>query len=182
MFGTQTNSWLDPQVNEVLKTMSKVPTWDCERATQEAWIKRFNEWRADYAERFDEKHQSDILLAALTNEDVRDRHAKKRRREGLSLEELWQDITGRRMVNIHKPGAKWRRCALPSEPLTTLSWTDFMNDWSEEGSLVRGGVTHRQARDRLIKELRRHVKECREDAATKAAYKEFIEFRQIMEA
>ena len=170
MFGTQTNSWLDPQVNEVLKKMAKVPTWDCERATQEAWIKRFNEWRADYAERFDEKHQSDILLAALTNEDVRDRHAKNRRREGLSLEELWQDITGRRMVNIHKPGAKWRRRALPNEPLTTLSWTDFMNDWSEEGSLVRGGVTHRQARDRLIKELRRHVKECPQDAATKAAY------------
>ena len=74
------------------------------------------------------------------------------------------------MVNIHKPGAKWRRRALPSEPLTTLSWTDFMNDWSEEGSLVRGGVTHRQARDRLIKELCRHVKECPKDAATKAAY------------
>ena len=36
MFGTQTNSWLDDRVNEVLKKMAKVPTWDCERATQEA--------------------------------------------------------------------------------------------------------------------------------------------------
>ena len=47
MFGTQTNSWLDPQGNEVLKKMAKVPTLDCERATGEAWIKRINEWRAD---------------------------------------------------------------------------------------------------------------------------------------
>ena len=139
MFETQTNSWLDHQVNEVLKKMAKVATWNCERATQEAWIKRFNEWRVHYAERFHEKHQSDILLAALTNEDVRDSHAKKKPREGLSLEELWQDITVRRMVNIHKSGAKWRRRSLPSEPLTTLSWTDFMNDWSEEGSVVGGG-------------------------------------------
>ena len=35
---------------------------------------------------------------------------------------------------------------------------------------MRGGVTNRQAREQLIKELRRHVQECPEDAATKAAY------------
>ena len=147
-----------------------MPNWGRERETQQAWIKRFNEWRADYTERFDAKHQSDILLAALTNGDIHDRHAKKKRREGLSLEELWQGITGRCMVNIHKPGVKWRRRALPSEPLTTLSWTDFMNDWSEEGSLVQEGVTHRQVRDRLINKPRRHVKECPQDAATKTVY------------
>ena len=34
------------------------------------------------------------------------------------MEELWQDITGCRMMYIHKLGAKWQRRTLPSEPLS----------------------------------------------------------------
>ena len=97
------SQWVDPTSEGVIQEMATVPRWDGDPSTLDDWEERYDRWREGYSRRFDEREQMDLLLCAIKNEHTRERHATNRHRQQFRIEELYQDITGRKIRNLHEP-------------------------------------------------------------------------------
>ena len=128
VYGSWSQSWVDPTAESVIQQMAGVPRWDGEPDTLDEWEERYDRWRVGYGRRFDEEDQMKFLLTAVVNEKPRERHAKNRHRQRMTFAELYRDITGRKIRNLHEPGARFRKRKIPSEIITNASWADFMAD------------------------------------------------------
>ena len=164
------SQWVDPTSEGVIQEMATVLRWDGDPSTLDDWEEQYNRWREGYGRRFDEREQMDLLLCAIKNEQTQELHAKNRHRQRFTFKELYQDISGRKIRNVHEPGARFRRRHIPAQPLVAVTWADFMSDWSEEGAEVTDGMTNRQATDALVILLQQHCAECPEDGCARRAY------------
>ena len=171
VYGSGGQSWVDPTAESVIQQMAAVPRWDGEPDTLDEWEERYDRWRVGYGRRFDEEEQMNLLLMAVVNEKTRERHAKNRHRQRMTFAELYRDITGRKIRNLHEPGARFRKRKIPSEIITSASWADFMADWSEEGAEVTDGMNYRQATEALVVLMRVHMEECPDDTTITRAYR-----------
>ena len=165
------NQWVDPTAERVIQEMAAVPHWDGEPSTLDEWEEKYDRWPEGYGRRFDERQQMDLLLSAIVDKDTHERHAKSRHRQRFVCGELHQDITGRKVKNVHEPGARVKRRHIPPKPLVAVIWADFMADWSEEGAEVTDRMTNRQATDALVVLLQVHCQECPEDHTAARAYR-----------
>ena len=171
VYGSQ-SQWVDPTSEGVIQEMATVPRWDGDPSTLDDWEERYDRWREGYGRRFDEGEQMDLLSCAINNEQTRKQHAKNRHRQGFTFGQLYHDITGRKIWNVHEPGAcfKSSRRHIPAQALVAVTRADFMSDWSEEGAGVTNGMTNRQATDALAVLLQQHCAECPEDVCACRAY------------
>ena len=112
----------------------------------------------------------DLLLSAIVDQDTREQRVKNRHRQRFNFVESYQGITGRKVENVHEPGARFKRRHIPPKPLVAVVWADFMADGSEEGAEVRDGMTNGQATDALVALLQVHCQECPEDHTPACAY------------
>ena len=164
------SQWVDPTSERVIQEMATVPWWDGDPSTLDDWEEQYDRWRKGYGRQFDEREQMDLLLCAIKNEQTRERHTKNRHRQRFTLGELYEDITGRKIRNVHELGARFRRRHIPAQPLVAVTWADFMSDWSEEGAEVTDRMTNRQATNALVVLLQQHCAECPEGGCACRAY------------
>ena len=148
--------------------MATVPRWDGDPSTLDGWEERYARWREGYGRCSHEREQRDLLFCALKDEQTRGQHAKNCQR--FTCGELYQDITGRKIRNVHEPGAHHKRRHIPGEPLFAVTRADFMSKWSEEGAKVMDGMTNRQATHALVVLLQQHCAECPEDVCAHQPY------------
>ena len=167
------SQWGNPTSEGVIQEMATVPRWDGDPSTLGDWEERYDRWLEGDGRRFDEREQMDMLLCAIKNEQTRERHAKNCHRQRFTFGELYQDITGRKIRNVHEPAARFKSRHIPAQPLVAVTWADFMSDWSEEGAEVTDGMTNRQATDALVVLLQQHCAECSEDICARRAYQSF---------
>ena len=164
------SQWVGPTSEGVIQEMATVTRWDGDPSTLDDWEERYDCWREGYNRCLDERERTDWLLCTIKNEQTRERHAKTRHRQQFTFGELYQDITGRKIRNVHEPGARFRRRHIPAQPLVAVTWAHFMSDWSEEGAEVTDGMTNRQATNALSVLLQQHCGECPEDVCARRAH------------
>ena len=110
------SQWVDLTSEGVIQQMATVPRWDGDPSTLDDLEERYHRWREGYGRRFDEREQMDLLLCAIKNGQTRERHAKNRNLQGFMFGELYQDTTGRKIRNVHEPGACFKRRHVPAQP------------------------------------------------------------------
>ena len=164
------NSSLDPRTREALRETAKVPVRDGDEATLDTWVQQILQWRKDFASRFDETQQAQILLTAVGPKDEQNRVRKAYYREDMSTVELWGYVTGRSVENLNRAEALWRARHIPKVVLTSRIWADWMADWLEEEADIPQGITICEATNRLVAVLKQHCKDVPEEKDTKQAY------------
>ena len=169
-FGEHKNSFLDPRTREALKETAKVPVWDGDEATLDTWVQEILQWRKDFASRFDDTQQAQILITAVGPKDERNRVRKAYHREDMSTAEPWRYVTGRSVENLNRAEAVWRARHIPKVVLTSRIWADWMADWLEEGADIPHGITICEATNTMVAELKQHCKDVPEDKDAKQAY------------
>ena len=161
-FGEHKNSFLDPRTGEALKETAKVPLWDGDEATLDTWVQEILQWRKDFASRFDDTQQAQILITSVGPKDERNRICKAYHREDMSTAELWRYVTGRAVENLSRAEAVWRARHIPKVVPTSRIWADWMADWLEEGADSPHGITICEATNRMVAELKQHCKDVAE--------------------
>ena len=118
-FGEHKNSWLPPTIREALEKTAHVPVWDRDKKILEDWSQKLLRWRKDHAFLFDDKQQTNILIAAINNKGEQDRIYKAYHSEDMSTDELWRYVAGRVMGDINHPETVWRKRTIADVILTS---------------------------------------------------------------